>query len=677
MKRQFLKPYVLIIIFLLQSCVNQKPAHLVNEEAIDIRNMDTSVNPGDDFYEYAIGGWRKRSSIPADKSSVWIGDETVNRRDNELISYFNDFCSRQNFEKGSIDEKLGNFYCTGIDSARREAEGMNLLKPVLDKINSAKNYEDIQLLNAYFVTLDIPVFFYFYAAPDAENSQINIANVWQKGTCLPNIGAYLKEDNESKKLLYDYSGYIYRLFELAGEESIKAQQNAQVIISLEKEFAKAKDFQRDTSNKIGIEILNRMTPDFSWTLLTSSIGYPSIQEVNILHPGFIRQIGSILKSFSIEDWKVYFKYNLLHNMAPYLNSGFSAAYFDFNVRKLSGVHQQKELKGQVYSSMKSLLSSALGQIYVRKFFPEESKIRISEMIANIKAACLERIEKLDWMSPETKSEAIAKLENMKFQIGHPDVWPDFTGLKFKNNSFVENVLIFRQFNFKQNMDKVGRQVDPYEWRISVMEPMAYNTASKNEIGFCAGLLFPPEFYEDGDDAVNYGAIGSIIGHEIIHFFDNEGKMYDRNGNLKNWWTAEDTEEYNKRTRVLVDQFNKMCVLDTLHINGTQTLDENIAELGGLAIAYDAYKKSLTGKPEPEKIDGLTDDQRFFIAYAMKDGVNIRDEALVNRVRSDSHSPDRIKINGALFNMDEFYDAFPMITENNRLYINKKERAIIF
>ena len=230
------------------------------------------------------------------------------------------------------------------------------------------------------------------------------------------------------------------------------------------------------------------------------------------------------------------------------------------------------------------------------------------MIANIKSACLERIEKLEWMSTVTKAEAIAKLQNMKFQIGHPDVWPDFTGLKFKNNSFVENILIFQQFNFKQNMEKVGKKVDPYEWRISVMEPMAYNTASKNEIGFCAGLLFPPEFYEDGDDAVNYGAIGSIIGHEIIHFFDNEGKMYDRNGNLKNWWTARDSEEYKKKTQVLVDQFNKMTVLDSLHINGVQTLDENIAELGGLAIAYDAYKKSLAGKPEPEKIDGFTEEK---------------------------------------------------------------------
>jgi putative endopeptidase len=678
MKKHFLKLSASIIVSaIVLSCSNDKPGKSGSDKAIDLNNMDLSVNPGDDFYEFAVGGWSKRTSIPADQSSIWIGNETVKKREQELLTYFNDFCSKHNLKVGSIEEKLGYFYCTGIDSVKRENEGLNMLKPVFDKINNVRSYEDVQDLNSYFLTLDIPVFFYFYAATDAKNSQINIANVWQKGTCLPDLSPYFQSDSGSKKILDDYESYISRLFELTNEQSSKAKENAKVVIKIENRFAKAFDFQRDTSNKKSIEKLNELTPDFNWSQMTRKIGYPSISEMNILQEDFIKQMGNILKSFTIEEWKIYFKYNLLHNMAPYLNSGFYSAFFDFNVRKLNGVEQQKDLKGQVYSSMKYLLSSALGQIYVRKFFPEESRIKISEMIANIKSACLERIEKLEWMSTETKAEAIAKLQNMKFQIGHPDVWPDFTGLNFTNNSFVENILIFQQFNFKQNMDKIGKPVDPNEWRISVMEPMAYNTASKNEIGFCAGLLFPPEFYADSDDAVNYGAIGSIIGHEIIHFFDNEGKMYDRNGNLKNWWTADDTREYKKRTQVLVDQFNKMYVLDTIQINGAQTLDENIAELGGLAIAYEAYKKSLVGKPEPEKIDGYTDEQRFFIAYAMKDGVKIRDEALVNWVKTNSHSPDRIKINGALFNLNEFYDAFPMITKKNKLYIEKSERAVIF
>lgn len=666
-----------LIVLLLFGLTDINLCQSVFKKAIDINNMDTTINPGDDFFTYAVGGWQKKTIIPPDKSSIWIGNETVEGRKSELISYFSNSCFQKNFEAGSIQQKLSDFYCSGIDLASREAEGLKALKPFYDKIENTKTYEDIQVLNAYFQTFNIPVFFYFYAATDATNSQINIANIWQKGTCLQYLNAYLNDDDKSRKLLDDYENYISKMFELSGEQTSEAKTYARIIIEIEKQFAENHDSQNNSTNKISIEKLNQLTPDFKWTLFLENVGYPSIQEINILHPGFINELNTVLKAFSVDEWKVYFRWNLIHNMAPYLNSEFRTAFFVFNIKKFSGVEQQKTLKEQIYSSMKYLLRDAIGQVYVQKFFPKETRIKISEMISNIKSACLDRIEKLQWMSSETKLEAVLKLQNMKFQIGHPDVWPDFTDLKLNTESYAENFLNVQKFNFKQNLDKVGKPVEPYEWRISVMEPMAYNTASKNEIGFCAGLIFPPEYYQNGDDAVNYGAIGSVIGHEIIHFFDNEGKMYDRNGNMRNWWTEKDTEEFNKRTQVLVEQFNKMQVLDSFYINGKQTLDENIAELGGLAIAYDAYKKSLIGKPEPEKIDGFTGDQRFFIAYAMKDGENIREAALINWVKTNSHSPQKIKINGTLFNLDEFYDAFPMITPKNKLYINKNNRAVIF
>lgn len=666
-----------IIILLIFGITNFNLSQSGLNKAIDLRNMDTTINPGDDFYAYVVGGWQKNTPVPPDKSSIWIGNETVENRKKELISYFDNLCIQKNFETGSIQQKLSNFYCSGIDSAGRESEGLKVLKPFYDKIENAGNYEDVQVLNAYFQTFNIPVFFYFYAATDAASSQVNIANIWQKGTCLPYINAYLNDDYKSVKLLEDYQNYISEMFVLSGEQSGSAKINAETIIKIEKRFADIHVSQNNSSNKISIEKLNQLTPGFNWNLFLKYVCYPSIQEINILHPGFIKELNSILKAFSVDEWKTYFRWNLIHNMAPYLNSEFRTAFFEFNVKKFTGVEQQKTLKEQVYSTMKNLLRDALGQIYVQKFFPKEARIKITEMISNIKSTCLERIEKLQWMSSETKSEAVSKLQNMKFQIGHPDVWPDFTDLNTNSESYAENFLNVQKFNFKQNMNKIQKPVDPYEWRISVMEPMAYNTASKNEIGFCAGLIFPPEYYPDGDDAVNYGAIGSIIGHEIIHFFDNEGKMYDRNGNLKNWWTAKDTEEFNLRTQVLVEHFNKMSVLDSFYVNGNQTLDENIAELGGLAIAYDAYKKSLIGKPEPEKIDNFTGYQRFFIAYAMKDGENIRDAALIEWVKTNSHSPQKIKINGTLFNMDEFYEAFPMITPKNKLYLKKDDRAVIF
>lgn len=672
------KPYLfLFIILMFFACKNNNLSQSGFEKTIDLSNMDTTVNPGDDFYTYTVGEWQKRTPVPPDKSSIWIGNETVEQRKKELISFFDNSCFNENFKEGSIQQKLSNFYCTGIDSAKREEEGLKGIKQFFDKIENARTYEDIQVLNAYFRTFDIHTFFYFYAATDAINSHLNIANIWQKGTCLNYLNAYLNHDNESKKLVDDYADYISKMFELCGEQTAQAEKSARIVINIERQFAAIHDSQTGSSNKVTIDELNKFTPDFNWNLFLDTIGYPSIQEINIFQPDFIIGMNNIMKAISVDDWKIYLRWNLIHNMAPYLNSEFCLAYFDFNLKRLSGIEQKKTLDEQVYSSMKSLLSTALGQIYVQKFFPEETRVNISEMISNIKSACLERIENLQWMSSETKSEAIAKLQNMKFQIGHPDVWPDLTALKLGTASYVENVLAVRKFNCKYNLDKIGNPVDQNEWRISVMEPMAYNTASKNEIGFCAGLIFPPEYYMNGDDAVNYGAIGSVIGHEIIHFFDNEGKMYDRNGNVKNWWSTQDTEEYNKRTQILVEQFNKMFVLDSVYINGYQTLDENIAELGGLAIAYDAYKKSLTGKPEPEKTDGFTDDQRFFIAYAMKDGENIRDEALVDWVKTNSHSPQRIKINGALFNLDEFYEAFPMITEKNKLYLDKNERAKIF
>lgn len=668
--------YILIVLFFFgYQNINLSQSNF--KKAIDLNNMDISINPGDDFFAYVVGGWQKNTPIPPDKSSIWIGNETVEKRKQELINYFDNACVQNNFAEGSIQQKLSKFYCSGIDSAGREAEGIKVLKPFYDKIENTMTYEDVQILNAYFQTFNIPVFFYFYAATDPNNSQVNIANIWQKGTCLPNIEPFLNDDYKSKKLLEDYENYISVLFELSGVQPSAAKANARLIIKIEKRFAEAYDSQNNSSNKINIEKLQQLQPGFNWDLFLKNVGYTSIQEINILHPGFVKVLTNILKTFSVDEWKTYFRWNLINNMAPYLNYEFRNAFFEFNIKKFSGVEQQRTLKEQVYNAMKYLLRDALGQIYVQKFFPVETRIKISEMISNIKSACLERIEKLKWMCSETKTEAVSKLQNMKFQIGHPDVWPDFTDLIIDTESYAGNFINVQKFNFKQNLDKVGKPVDQYEWRISVMEPMAYNTAFKNEIGFCAGLIFPPEYYQNADDAVNYGAIGSVIGHEIIHFFDNEGKMYDKNGNLKNWWTAKDTEEFNKRTKVLVEQFNKMCVLDSFYVNGNQTLDENIAELGGLAIAYDAYKKSLAGKPEPEMIDGFTNVQRFFIAYAMKDGENIRDAALINWVRTNSHAPQKIKINGTLFNLDEFYDAFPMITPKNKLYINKNDRAVIF
>jgi putative endopeptidase len=657
------------------ACTTQTP----KPQAIDLANLDTTVNPGDDFDNYANGGWKKHFPIPADKSRFGTFDLLADTGEVQVQRLIEEIASKKQ-EAGSIAQKIADFYNTGMDTTKIEAEGIKPLEPLFTEIASVKNTATLMNVVSDLQKHQISPMFFVFSDADQKNSQMQIAYLFQGGLGMPDRDYYTKDDQRSKDIQAAYVNMLQKMFVLTGTDEAMAKTHAEVVYKIEKQLAAASMTRlelRDphkSYHKMKTADLQKIAPEIEWVAYFRNIGISDPGDFVVGQPDFFAELNKMLKETSPDDWKIYLKWQVVRSMASYLPNAFGNASFDFYGKTLSGQMAQRPRWKRVQGATDHALSEAIGQMYVQKYFPAEAKQRMLKLVNNLKDALGERIRNLTWMGDTTKQKAQEKLAAIAVKIGYPDKWRDYSDLNVSNDSYVTNALKSRSFDFNFMISKVNKPVDRTEWMMPPQEVNAYYNPSKNEIVFPAAILQPPFFYMNGDDAVNYGAIGVVIGHEMTHGFDDQGRQYDKFGNLEDWWTAEDAKKFNERTQVLVKQFNSFTLLDTLKANGELTLGENIADLGGLNIAYTALQKVLTGNEKP--IDGFTPDQRFFLAYAHLWAQNIRDQEIVRRTREDVHSIGRFRVLGPLRNMPEFYQAFD-VKEGQFMYLPQNERAVIW
>ena len=649
----------------------------------DVKNMDTSVKPGDDFYTYAIGTWLKNNPIPADKNLRSSFDELIEKNRHDIRTIIEEAAATKDVQPGSNTDKIGTFYNSGMDTLSIEKMGITPLKLFFDKIASIKNINDIQSVGAFFQTYQISPFFYLFSNQDSKNSTSVIAQCYQAGIGLPDRDYYFNNDESTKKIREKYLIHLTKMFELLKDEPSVAVKNAETVMNMETRLAKAsftnienQDPQK-TYNKVSIEGLKKLAPDIHWQEYFTLVGYPGLTEVNVYQPSFMIELNNMLKTVPVDDWKTFLRWQLINSTAGYLSKEFVDQNFDFYNRTLSGQEKMEPRWKLILDVTSNSLGELIGQLYVNKYFPPVAKQKMTDLVMNLKKSLKQRIENLSWMGEQTKHEALAKLDKMGVKVGYPDKWRDYSGLSISSQSYVSNVLNSQAFEFRYSMNKVGKPVDPAEWGMTPQTVNAYYNPNRNEIVFPAGILQPPFFNMDADDAINYGAIGMAIGHEMTHGFDNMGRQFDKDGNLRDWWTKDDSKAFDAHSAMLIDQYNKYEVLDSTFVNGKHTLGENIADLGGATVAYNAYKLSLEGKETPKPIDGFTNFQRFFLSYAQVWRNNMRDAELRKRVKTDEHSPSKIRINGVVYNMPEFYGAFPDIKPGNKLFRPVEQRPVIW
>ncbi len=676
----------IIAIALLQGCIgnaNKTTEPVKKYPAFDIQNMDTTVKPGDDFFTYANGTWLKNNPIPADKNSKNAFDELVERNRENIKEIIIDAAASGDSVPGSNKQKIGTFYKSGMDTVKIAEQGIKPLKIFFDKIEAIKTIDDVQMTAAFFQSYSMSPFFYLFSNQDSKNSNNVIAQCYQAGLGLPERDYYFNNDESTKKIREKYLIHITKMFELLKDQPAVAEKNARTVMSMETQLAKAsftnvenQDPQK-TYNKFDVGALNKLSPNIKWTAYFAKTGYSDLKEINIYQPGFFKELGNMMKSVSVDDWKTFLRWELINSTASYLSKDFENQNFDFYYTTLSGQEKMEPRWKLVLDATSSCLGEAIGQLYVEKFFPPVAKEKMTALVMNLKASLKQRIENLAWMGTQTKLEALAKLDKMGVKVGYPDKWRDYSGLEITPDSYVMNVLNSQAFEFRYTMNKVGKPVDREEWGMTPQTVNAGYYPNKNEIVFPAGILQPPFFNLDADDAVNYGAIGMVIGHEMTHGFDNQGRQFDKDGNLRDWWTKEDSKAFEDRASMLIDQYNHFEVLDSAFVNGKLTLGENIADLGGATIAYNAYKLSLKGKETPKPIDGFTDTQRFFLSYAQIWRTNMRDAELRKRIKTDEHSPAKVRINGVVYNMPEFYKAFPSVKPVDKLFRAPEQRPVIW
>ena len=657
------------------SCKQEPP----RSKAIDLADMDTSFSPGADFDNYANGGWKKRFPIPNEKSRFGSFDLLADTGEVQVQKLITEIATNRQ-TPGSIAQKIADFYNTGMDTAKIEAEGLAPLKPIFDEISSIQNLEQLMKVVADLHTKGVGAMYTVYSDADQKNSQMVVAYLRQGGLGMPDRDYYMKDDEPSKKIQAAYKQHLEKMFVLAGADEAASKANAALVYSLENRLASKSMTRlemRDPNNvyhKMNLAGLQKVSPEVNWTTHFQDLGLSNPGDFIVGQPEFFAELGKMVKELPIDNWKVYLQWQVLRSTSSYLSTAFVHENFNFFGKTLSGQVAQRPRWKRVQGATDNALSEALGQLYVQKYFPAESKQRMISLVNNLRQSLGERIKLLTWMSDETKAKAQEKLDAITVKVGYPDKWRDYSALEVSTQSYIQNVLQSRKFDFDFMVGKVNKPVDKAQWLMPPQMVNAYYEPTANEIVFPAAILQPPFFYVDGDDAVNYGAIGVVIGHEMTHGFDDEGRLYDKVGNLSEWWTAEDSKRFKERAQILINQYNSFTVLDTLKANGELCLGENIADLGGLNIAYNALQKVLTGKEEP--IDGFTPNQRFFLAYAHLWAQNIRDKEIIRRTKEDVHSLGRFRVLGPLRNLPEFYQAFN-VKEGDYMFLKENERAIIW
>lgn len=648
---------------------------------IDPSFIDSTVNPADDFYMYANGTWLKNNAIPASETRWGSFNLLEDFNKKALKGLLEEAAASKGAKKGSPEQMVGDLYASGMDTAAIDKLGINAIQSELDKINAIKDASSLVNELTREATLGMNPLWGFYVGPDDKNVTKSICNLWQAGLSLPDRDYYLKNDARETEIRGKYITHITNMLKMSGETDVDAAKHATTILNMETAMAKVsmdRVSMRDpynVYNKLTLTEMNAKTPGMDWASILSSMKVTGQDTVLVGQPAFFTAIAGMMKSTPIDDWKTYLKWHLVSGMAPYLSSNFSDESFAFNGKVMRGQQEQKPRWKRVLSVVDGGVGEQLGKMYTDKYFTAEAKTRMMELVNNLETAFEARIKTLDWMSDSTKAKANEKLHSFIKKIGYPDKWRDYTGLEIARDSYIKNILASNKFDYEYMISKLGKPVDKTEWGMTPPTVNAYYNPAFNEIVFPAGILQYPFFDLSVDDAAIYGGIGAVIGHEMTHGFDDQGCQYAADGNLRNWWSADDKSRFDAKTKMVKEQYDAFTILDGKHVNGALTLGENIADLGGVTIAYDAFKRTKQGQ-SAEKIDGFTPDQRFFLSWAQVWRANIRDEEAAQRIVTDPHSPGIHRCNGPLTNFAPFYNAFN-VKEGNKMFKPEAARAKVW
>ncbi|MDB5119224.1 MAG: peptidase [Sphingobacteriales bacterium] len=641
--------------------------------------MDTTVKPGDDFFQYANGAWMKKTVIPASETG-WGSFYTLYEDNQKNIKTILTEISAADNSNGSLEQKVGDLYASGMDTLAIEKLNYQPVKPLLDQISAVKNYKELVNLISEGYKEGNGFLFGIYVGPDDRISTKNVVNFSQAGLGLPNRDYYFNSDSATVNIRKEYLKYIAKLFTLTGTKQAEAEKQAAEILKLETDIAKSHSTPvelRDpikNYNKFSVAAFQKQVPDIDLKTVFNNLLIKT-DTVLVGQPKYYKALNTLLKTQPIDVWKNKLKFKALDNASASLSKSFRDARFNFYGKTLNGQKQPRERWKSMVNTLDNGLGELLGQLYVKKHFKPEAKERMLKLVDNLQLVYRSRIEKLDWMSPETKKRAIEKLETFIKKIGYPDKWKNYDDVSIDRGSYYKNLQTIAKHDYKEMIGKLGKPVDKTEWQMTPPTVNAYYNPSFNEIVFPAGILQFPFFDFDADDAVNYGAIGAVIGHEMTHGFDDQGRQYDKDGNLNDWWTPADATKFKEKANKVVNQYNNYTVLNGLKVNGSLTQGENIADIGGLAIAYQAFKNTKQGQSN-DKIDGYTPEQRFFLSFAQVWRIKTRDENMRLRVTTDPHSPEVFRVNGTVVNLPAFYKAFN-VKEGDKLFVKEENRVKIW
>jgi putative endopeptidase len=647
---------------------------------IKIADMDKSVDPRDDFYQYANGTWIKKTKIPAQESRWGSFNELADRNNDNLKKILEECAADKAAKPGSNKQKIGDFYRVGMDTVKLEKEGYAPIVSLLTDINKIASKTDLLKMTGELHGKGLSGVFVFAVEADMKSSNDNAVYFGQTRLGLPDKMYYTDAKYESIRKAY--KKHIENMFSLLGDKADAALKNAETIFNIESQLAdgsmgriELRDPDKQYNKFTKVDFLKKQANlDFNTYLTAAAITTP-FTDVVVTQPLYFDKLNQMINSVSIDDWKTYLRWCVIHQTASFLSNNFVKESFSFYGTTLQGAKEMKPRWKRVLATIDGSVGEALGQLFVDKYFDAASKKKVNEMVDNLSAAFKERIKTRTWMGDTTKQKALDKLAKIMRKLGYPDKWKDYSTLDIKNDSYVANVLRSNYYEYKRMIDKIGKPVDKTEWGMSPPTVNAYYNPSYNEIVFPAGIMQPPFFNAKADDAANYGVMGAVIGHELTHGFDDQGAKFDADGNLKDWWTAEDMKNFQSRTGLIREQFDAYIAIDTLHVNGQLTLGENIADLGGLTMSYYAYKLSLKGAKSPV-IDGFTGEQRFFIAWAQGWKTLSRPEALKQMIATNPHSPGNFRVLGPLSNMKEFYEAFK-VKETNKMFRPDGKRAEVW
>lgn len=660
------------------ACQNEKAVETT--AGIRTENLDTTAVAGTDFYQYACGGWMKNNPLPAEFSRFGSFDKLAEDNRAQIQGLIEELAAQES-APGSVAQKIGTLYRVAMDSVKLNKDGAAPLKERLQQIASVKEEKDLYYLLGEMQKRGVGAYVAVYVGADEKNSSMNAVQTYQIGLSMGERDYYLENTENSKRIRTAFLSHVEKMYKLAGMDDATAKRGAALVMDIETRLAKAyrsRTELRDPHanyNKMTMDEAKALCPTFGWDAFLAAMDFKDVKEIIIGQPASLQAAAEILHTTPVADQTLYLQWKTISYAASMLSDEFAEENFNFFGRTMRGAQQMQPRWKRAVAVVSGSLGEAVGQMYVEKYFPAEAKERMITLVRNLQESLGERIQALEWMGDSTKMKAMEKLATFHVKIGYPDKWKDYSTLDIKDDSFLANMERANLWSHAEMIAKVGQPVDKEEWHMTPQTVNAYYNPTTNEICFPAGILQYPFFDMNADDAFNYGAIGVVIGHEMTHGFDDQGRKYDKDGNLKDWWTEQDAKNFDERAKVMIDFFDKIEVAPGVNANGQMTLGENIADHGGLQIAYQAFKKATAQHPLGEK-DGFTPEQRFFLAYANVWAGNIRPEEILNRTKTDVHSLGKWRVNGALPHINAWYEAFG-ITENDPMFLPQAERTVIW